>query len=284
MRALVVVGVLLAASLAHADAKEDVEALVTANVQAIAKNSQKAFNATLRKDAYQFLPSTDAPSLLERFHGYHTYDAKHTIDKITVVADPTTKTAWFHVQFTATYDVAMMGSDGPIPRQSETLRMAGIALDDGGWKIAAVMYGHAIPDKTLYERADADAKAPAKPTLRGDKTSAAVVAKWFAKGGAMAANQSTGTIVVNGTAPGEYGTGSVATAMVTAWDKLKLWPVAAMGKRWGKFPIALVKAEVGLPVKAGGATKMRLAAILVKEGESWRWASLAFFAWFDDSY
>ena len=283
MRALVIVGVLLVGSLAHADAKADVEALVNANLEAIAKNNQKAFNATLRKDAYQFLPSTDAPSLVERFHGYHTYDAKHTIEKITVVADTATKTAWFHVQFTATYNVAMMNPDGPIPRQSDTLRMAGIALDDGGWKIAAVMYGHAILDKTLYERTDPDAKAPAKPTLKGDKASAGVVAKWFAKGGAIAGDQSAGTIAVNGTAAGEYGTGSVATTMVKAWDKLKLWPIAAMGKRWGAFPIAMVKAEVGLPVKAGGATKMRLAAILVKDGETWRWASLAFFAWFDES-
>ena len=207
MQVAVVLAALLAPIVAHADAKADVDALIVKNVAAIAKNSRTKFDETLRRDAYVFWPSTEAPSLVERFDGYHAYDAKNTIEKTVIVVDDKAGTAWFHVQFHATFGVAMLAADGNPGKGDERLRMVGFALNDKGWKIAAVMYGHAIPDKTLFERKDPDAKAE-KQRVNG--VAADVVAHWFDGKGKIAADRAAGSIVVNGTDDNEYAVDAAA--------------------------------------------------------------------------
>ncbi|MCX5742569.1 MAG: hypothetical protein NT062_08740 [Proteobacteria bacterium] len=290
LRVVVMLGLGSVASVAHADAKADVTALVTKNLAAIEKNKPSEFSATLRKDGFTFVPSTDAPSFSERFYGYHSHDFRHVIDKLVVVVDEPAKVAWFHVQWRATYDVAMVGADGkPITNQKDTMRAIGVAIEGGdadrrsdrGWKIAAVMYGSAFDDKWLFKNASEDTK-PGKVTVRGDHGSADAVATWFAVGGSIAATQAPGAVVVSGTAALEYGADAAAARFVGAWDKLRLFGLAIKGMRWGTSPIAFVKAEVAMPVKGRGATKMRLGAVMIFDGKAWKWVAISFFGWFDD--
>lgn len=284
--ALVIVAALtVRVAAAHADAKSDVEALVKANLAAIAKNSQTAFDTTLRRDAYVYMPAlTDAHTLLEQFYGIHAYGAKHKNLKLVVVADAAKKIAWFHAQWDATYVYAMMNPDGSTPRGKDRMRAVGVVLDDGkGWKIGGVMYGYGFPNKYLYDKTDPDAVKPTEIEMHGDAKTGAIVARWFDGQGAIAIDRAQGPVVVNGTGEAEYGTGSVATTMVKAWDRLKLYGLAIKTTRFGAFPIAMVKADVGLPVKAGGATKLRLAGVLVQERGAWKWTSLAWYAWYDET-
>ncbi len=94
-----------------------------------------------------------------------------------------------------------------------------------------------------------------------------------------------GTVAVSGTAEGEWAVGTNAPKLVTAWDKLKLWPIAIFGRTWKKHPIAMIQADVAMPIKAGanggrvkeaGATKLRMMVVAVPDGQAWKWVAIAF--------
>jgi len=285
MRWLVVV--MLASGVAHADSKADVESLIGKNLDAIQKDDWKAFDATFRPDAYYFLPSVGATHLADVFHGFHTMKLTQKIERITVVADDKTKVAWFHVDFSARYQYAVYYGDGVTPPwNTDRTRMIGFAVNDGGWKLGAVGYAAAFADKYLYKDAGQVDKAPV--VFKGERTTAEYAQRWFTKG--LAVDMATGTTVVNGTAEGEWASGTAVPKLVAAWDKLKLWPIRLTGRTLKTFPIGLVIAEVGMPVKKGqggvveedGAVRMRLFAVVVANGKSWKWTALSFTGWYED--
>src|SRR5262249_32108651 len=121
-----IVLLLLAGGVAHADSKADVEALIKSNLETFVTNDWKAFNATFRKDGYFFFPVSGAVHLNEQMYGSHPYNIKQKIDRMTVVVDDKTHVAWFHVQISAHYSVAMMDA----PDRDDVTRMIGIAIDD----------------------------------------------------------------------------------------------------------------------------------------------------------
>ncbi len=272
---------MLASGVAQADSKADVEALIGKNLAAFVSNDWTAFDATFRKDGYYFFPASGLSHLSEHIYGSHPYDIKQKIDRIVVVADDKTHVAWFHVQFSAHYKVAMLDA----PDRDDVTRMIGFAIDDGGWKLAAAAYNSAFADKYLYKEVGEIEKAPV--VFKGERASAEYAARWFTKG--FASDQAAGTVAANGTAVGEWATGTQVGKLVAAWDKLRLWPIKIFGRSWKQYPIALIKAEVAMPVKKGqggaaeaGAVRMRLFAIAIPDGKAWKWTALSFGGWYDD--
>lgn len=284
MRVIVVL-MMMVSSVARADSKADVEALLKKHLATIQADDWEAFDATFRKDGYYFFPSTGAVHLIEQFHGTHAVGVTQKIERMTVAADDTTKVAWFNVEFTAKYQLAMY-SEGPPPWFNDRIRMVGIAIDDGGWKLAAATYGQSFADKYLYEEVSQIEQEAT--VVKGERTSAEYAQRWFTKG--LVAAMAPGALAVNGTAEGEWAIGRNVPKLAATWDKLKLWPIRIVGRTWKSYPIALVVADVGMPVKKGaggvaavdGAVRLRMFSVAVPDGKAWKWTTLSFTGWFDD--
>ena len=146
--------------------------------------------------------------------------------------------------------------------------------DGKDWKIAAALYVATMSDKDLFKTRQLD-MPKGDPTLKGDKKLAGVVADWFKTG--FAANAAkAGTLLASGTSPTEYKTAAAAAKLVASWDKLKIAPYEIEAKLLAGGKIGWVTAEVKLPRKGGKAVAMRLVAILVPDGDGWRWVSLMY--------
>lgn len=185
---------------------------------------------------------------------------------LAVVVDPKNHTAWF----AGTAEGDLKSRDKP---QHATWRINGVALDRAGWKLTAINYARVITDKELFQRADPGVVPPSVRPYDNRPASQAV-ANWF-QGGAIAADRSTSkSALARGTAPLEVAAGAAADKLAKAWDGLGMWLGLIYGRQWGSA--ACVYADLGLPVKQHGAVKLRLSAVLVQEGERWKWVSLDF--------
>ena len=251
------------ASLAHADAKKDIEALVAKNVAAVAADRGDLFVETELKDAVTVLPVGYSLDFRSNFYGLiGTSNIRSKVDKLTVVVDDANHAAWFHGVVNSTY------SGGPM-----TFRISGVALDDHGWKIAAIMWAAAIPDKQLLA-SPSDKGEPGDPALYDNVAVAKQVGQWFGTG--LAAHAATGAIA-SGTAPNEYQTGGGVAALVKGWDKLKLVADKVDVHTWAGDKIGFASGVVELPVGKDKIVPMNFGTVLVPADGAWQWSSPSFF-------
>jgi hypothetical protein len=277
MRTLVLAiatSVMIVPSVARANAESDVDALVRKNAQAIVAGSFEAFDATLAPGAIVRRPHythMDVPDTLhyEFFGGVSQHDFSTSFDAKALVVDAKAHVAWFHYAVVIKYV-----EFGPETPMTATFRVSGVAVDDHGWKLAAIVWSRVIPDKDLLARAQTGRSRP-KQAPRPDAVEARAVAHWF-DGGAIAKDRATaGPTVASGTAPDELAAGAAAGKLATSWDALKMWAFDLESKRWGS--VAFVAAKVALPTKKrDAAVVMDLGAVLVEDNGAWRWVSVAF--------
>jgi hypothetical protein len=275
--AWIVLVVMLSATSARADATADIDSLVRREAQSIIDPKVVVAYAN---DRVVVMPSGSSMDMVMNFYGAYASKISHKVESVLIGIDPGGHAGWFHAVVTAHYTLTDCG-DGmddskckpPVPATA-TWRVNGVARDDHGWQIAAVMWSRVTSDKALLAHVDATATKPGAPTLTGDSATGQLVANWFT-GGSITADESAGTTVAaNGTAPTEMATGTGVGKLVKEWDGLKLWTDSVNTTAWGTLGFAT--ATVWLPVKGRGAAKMVLGAVLVKSGNAWKWVSLNF--------
>jgi hypothetical protein len=160
------------------------------------------------------------------------------------------------------------------------MRTGGILVKTGKqWQIVAQMYAQLVSDKELLAGTGGK-PASGAPKLSGNTKLAGVVAGWFSSGFANAAAKS-GPIIASGTSSAEMGTGAKATKLAASFDKLKLGATEIDATVLANGAIGWATAKVWMPRKNGkGAVEMRLAVIVVPDGEGWRWVSMQYqFPW-----
>jgi len=262
---------------AGADASADVRALLSKYVHALAEMNPEAANKLQTSDAVVVSVEGGSGSDAETYraiYGADAGEAKMQLVEAKLAVDK--KVAWFHCVVNTSWVMELMNENGPNTRRdSGQLRISGIAVDDHGWKIAAVMVADVVPDKGLYKVLDHDATRPAALDGQADSAGAAV-ARWLYEG-TLADHRTKGALVVaNGTAPGERGESTAAANLAKGWDKLKMWGKPITSKTFGGGAYAIVFDQVFLPVKGKGTARLVLGAVLAKEGDDWRWVSLNF--------
>jgi hypothetical protein len=179
--------------------------------------------------------------------------------------------------FTATLrTTAHSEAKGAVKRPDQ--RISGIVVDNHGWKIAALFLTQPVTDRSLVAEAAPLGLGPAKgaPRLAGDAAIAKDVAAWFT--GGFASHAATGEVAASGSAPDEREVGAKTAELVASWDKLGLGATDMEARTFGGGAIALVLASVRMPLegKPGKTAPLELAAIVVPDGESWRWVSLQY--------
>ena len=259
---------------AGADASAEVRALLGKYVSALAEDNPERASKLQTDDAVVVSVEGGAgtsPETYRQIFGADAGEGKLQLADAKVVADASKHVAWFHGAITASYVMELMNEHGPNrTRDTAQLRISGIAVDDHGWKIAAVMLADAVPDKGLYSVLDHESTRPAALDGQADSAGAAV-ARWLYEG--TLAEHRGKVAIANGTAPAERGDG---VALAKAWDKLKMWSKPITSRTFGGGAYAIVFAQVFLPVKGQGTARMVLGAVLAKEGDDWRWVSLNF--------
>jgi len=181
--------------------------------------------------------------------------------------------AWFQAPVVVDETCATAGFAAP--SASETLRASGIlVVEKSTWRLVALALSRQLPDARLFQLATA---LPARGEPNLDDTPAAIAAaSWFTPGG-FARGKWQGDAVASGTDPGEMGTGAAALRLASAWDSIHLRAQSIAATTFAGGRIALVRADVRLPVKAKAAA-MTLYAIAVVDDttKTWRWTSLQF--------
>jgi hypothetical protein len=281
---LVAAVVLLGSSSAHADRKA-IEKVVKTNLAGLAKLADDDALAITR-DAIVIDEHGEQVDLSEHdgcvsgavsnaVYGCVQAEIKHVPGAIT--SGFAGDVGWFQAPYTQIQtDEDYVGN--PTVYKSAH-RIGGVAVKVGkGWKIAAALYVAPMTDKELL--ASGNATVPeGDPPLTGDAKLAGVVAGWFETGFAPAAARTgaTGTLIASGTSAAEYKQGAAATKLAQSWDKLKLVAVSVDAKVLAGGKIGWVTADVRLPRRGGkGAVAMKLVAIVVPDGDGWRWVSLMY--------
>ena len=203
-----------------------------------------------------------------------------------LVVGPTGHEAWFHTRATFKYKEYTGEGITGWARPAD-VRITGVLVDDGGWKVARIAYVTPRPDKDLVASAGYQdpplTPASGPPRHSGDEAIARAVDGWFkAQGGAgFVASAGAGDLAASGTAPAELGASrAAALKLAKAWDRLKLGATEIDATALGS--LAFVRGTVRRPVKTPkAATKGPLAApltlfaVVVDEGGAWKWRSLA---------
>lgn len=270
-RAAIAAAVVASGSLAAADTKREVEALVRKQVETAADGF--AVDAELLVKGGRVKPNEIETELLDLHGDYaaHGGGSKTTLTKLEVVVDDARGTAWFHGRATIELQVELNQAATSTP-----IRINGIAIKGKPWTIVAASYSEEIADADMIERAGHISPALAIPTavvVRGDAGLAAAASGWFS--GLAGGASRTDKLVANGTARDEYQTGDRATKLAASWDKLKLGAYKIEARTFGNGGIGFVRAVVGLQVtRAKRIVPMVLAAIAVPIDGGWRWVSL----------
>ncbi len=267
MRTPLVLALVAWTAVARADAERDVTALVVKLVRATASDHRDAAAPLLAADPIVATGdgASDTPPHYSQLFGADAGEARMTAGTPTVVVAG--RFAWFHVTVDASYVQELMNANGPNrTRDRAQVRVSGIAVDDHGWKIAALMLSNVVSERWLRAQRGSGVR-PAKLDARDD-SAAGAVARWLYDG-TLASHAATGTVIANGTAPGELG----GVKLAKGWDTLKLWPAPLEARTFGD--LAFVHGEVFLPLKEGAA-HMMLAAIVVHGADGWRWRCLNF--------
>lgn len=180
--------------------------------------------------------------------------------------------AWFH-----TVGQVTLTSGKTVEKRA--VRVSGIAVPhDGEWRIQNSLTTMTMDDKALLEigaKPSEPLELPKSgPTLFGDKVTAKLVATWISNDGLTKAASASTTRVASGTAPNEYQTGANSAAMVAVWDKLDLVP-AQVDVQIVKPTLAYATASIAWKApKTTRSVHLKLAVVLVKEKDEWRWISL----------
>lgn len=281
MRHLLIVGILLAAAPAIADPKA-IEKAVKTNLLEIAKMSDDD-KLAITKDAVIITERGSLVDLKEgrdgcvtgavanAFYGCQQTTIKHAVGAVTSGASG--DVGWFQALYVQ--NITGEDPDGKPVKSKAKYRAGGIVIRDGkDWKIAAAIYVAMMSDKDLFKTMALD-MPKGEPTLLGDKKLAGVVAGWFKTGFAGNAAMQ-GMLLASGTSPSEYKTGAPATKLAATWDKLKIAPYQVEAKLLAGGKVGWVTVEVKLPRKGGKAIGMKLVAIVIPDGDGWRWVSLMY--------
>lgn len=255
-----------------ADPKADVDALVR---RQIASLDAPTVEATFTADAIILAselgtkpPSRKPWEVYKRVFRNLMVGVDAKVDELAVTV--TDKAAWFH----GTVAITINDSFGP-RKEARVMRISGIAIDNGGWKIAAEVFSMAVDDKTLFADAKKFGVKPTTgaPMVTGDAGLGAIVAGWFAKPQLGKTASTTAAVVANGTAPAEYQTGVAAIKLAASWDALKLRVTTVDARVHGALGFVTVTATLTIKGQKLGA-RLVLGAIVAKDGAGWRWLSL----------
>ena len=275
---------MLVAGAASAGPNEDVTALVRRNLDGITKRCHQPIDCAIDAKTKAFAPlglewswkQEDAvfwsDILFPGFDGAVQLAPKAGI----VSADG--NVAWFQIPYTAITTPAPAPQDvGQMP-----MRTGGIALKQSdGWHLAAIGYTGLISDHELFTQRPHpdwfDAKDFTTVDVKGDdKLAREVVASWFSTGFAAHAGP-TDRLIVSGSSEPEHARGAAALSLVKRWDKLGIRPWQIDAERIGDGKLAFVAATVLLPIKGPShSAPLVLFAVLVQEGDGWRWVSLQY--------
>jgi len=201
---------------------------------------------------------------------------------VAVTVDAKSHVAWFHTTVEASYDLTVCAdpqcmSDKPshVVKANKAWRLEGVAVDDKGWKLSALMWAEVVPDKELMKHVVADAPT-ADPSMSGDAWVAKTVLAWFP--GKLATAAQKGAIVqASGTSPSENASGAAAVKLAATWDSLKLFVTKADVTLFADGAIGFVHVDLWIPsAKPKGAVKTELGAIVVPDGREWKWVALSF--------
>lgn len=277
MRSYGPIGIVVALStVAAADATKDVGAIVLKVVRATARDKAPDVSAVLAAHAMIATADGGGEAGLPRarwLFGADAGEAQLEPATPTVVVDDAHHAAWFEVEVDGSYVMELMNEKGPNRKRDHlALHVSGLAVDDHGWKIAALMYGNAIPDKQLYALAQPDAKRPDSVDPRATSPAADALAHWIYDG-TLSAHAGKGALA-NGTAPTELASGAAVAKLAKTWDGLKMWSSGLEASTYGG-ELAFVHGTVYLP-RGGGSVQMAVGAVLVKTDDGWRWATLSF--------
>jgi hypothetical protein len=278
MRSYGAIGIVLALSaVASADAGKDVGAIVTKVVRATAREKAPDVSSLLAAHASIVTPDGGADTKLPRarwLYGADSGEVELEPAAPTVVVDDAHHAAWFEVEVDGSYVLELMNENGPNRKRDHLpLHVSGLAIDDHGWKIAALTFGDAIPDKQLYGLAQPDAKRPDSVDPRATSPAADALAHWIYDG-SLAAHAAKGALA-NGTAPTEVASGAAIAKLAHAWDGLKMWSSGLTATTFAGGSLAFVYGTVYLP-HGGASVQMAVGAVLVKTTDGWRWATLSF--------
>lgn len=234
--------------------------------------------------------------------GLFSIDLK-SVGKIAVVVDADRHAAWFQGVATAlTYDQTGDGcahSNTTCPPPSKLdLHIAGLALDDRGWKLAVVIVSTTEPNQILIERAERAQRVegwkieiPSQPDTEGDAGLVQAATSWLVAG-KLATSAARGTVFAAGSTISEFASGGAATKLAGTWDKLKLAPLKLTARTFGDGTIGFVTIDTAWPFRRsmsegearGGRGSSRvtlmiplqLAIVAVRERDTWKWVELNF--------
>jgi hypothetical protein len=262
---------------AAADPARDVDKLVRSFLGNLHNRDKLA--TILRPDAMYSVGDTIArdatPDDVSTFSG--TFDIR-SVSNIAVTFDPRRHAAWFRgvadaIAVDQTGDSCMEGNCPPMPEFQ--MHVAGLAVDDHGWKLAAMIVTETEDDRVLVNRhAEAlfPVTLPDAPELTGDPKLAGDAVAWFHSG--LAHGAAPAFVYVSGTAPRELAAGTASKRLVDKWDSLKLVLASVDAKTYGE--VGFVFADVRWPFRANHVVPMRLAAIAIRDGARWLWVVLDF--------
>lgn len=273
MRGWIVTVLLAHATSVAAKPADDVKKLVDDQLDRIAHHKDDDFYAACIDDMVVMLPDGSQLSQNQKIELFDVgWNLDMGTDKGLAITVENTH-AWFHGPASATRWI-----DGGKSSQDIPLRVNGIAIKDGkSWKIAALAIAKTITDKELFKLAKTKGMKhhTGKPKLSGVEAISKVVAKWFP--GGLAKDQATGVSHAAGTAPTETGTGAAALKLAKAWDTLKIAAMSVQAATFDDDKVGFVIIHVTLPVPGSTlAAPMSLAAVIVRDGSSWKWRSLSF--------
>ena len=278
----IMVALLSLARFAHADAKQDIEGLVRQHLATITDDKAKA--PAITNDIVMIVPVHFTSNRLVNWYGAKADQVVQKLGPLTTVVNPEKHVAWFHGTVEANLRLTVCGDPGCVDdklpahqvRQNKAWRISGIAVDDKGWKLAAVMWSEVVKDAELMKHVDPDA-ARDQPAQHGDEAPAKAFASWFTTGSLAAAQSKQALVVANGTSPSELAVGAAAAnKLAKSWDALKLWSSQVNSKLFANGAIAFVHGDVWIPGKPKGGIKLELGAIMVPEDGGWKWVSLDF--------
>ena len=204
-------------------------------------------------------------------------DIDWKLGTLTLGTDEARGLAWFHapVSLTIKLTSGMLCCD----TLSATLRASGIVVRDAKdqpWHLVALALSRQLSDAALFRGATEE--IPDSDLTPDDGELSTQVVAWFPMTGntLLGGNAATGsTLVVSGTSPGEYATGTAAGKLVAAWDKLGIRAKTITSKTFAGDTIGLIKIRAGLPHKKAAAP-VTLYAIAIRDTTSkkWKWVSL----------
>ncbi len=282
MRNGLVLAALLLAAPARADSRTTVDGLVKTLLLHTGEPVKIA--PVLRSDAIVVFDDTIARNATadDAATYFGSFEIKST-GAVRVEVDDKRHAAWFETTANAsTLDQSGDGCTGDHKACKPTkfkMHVSGLALDEGGWKLAVVVLSMTVSDYELGQRAKQpgfeSAPMPTSVATSGDSSLATAVQDWIASG-KLGKTSASGSVFALGTAPDEIATGAAGARLAAKWDKLKLAPSRIEAKALAGGAYGFAYAEVMWPVKPDMVFRLRFGTIAVRENNEWRWLTLDF--------